>query len=114
MRKPNENAILRCLQRVEIALSQGHIGEAHVAISEAFIPEIADPIDDNSPIACLGLPVRTVNLLERNKITTVGRLRKSSPLELLALCNLAETGVAQIELTLAGYGLQLRKEQASG
>ena len=101
-------SIQRCLAQVEIALSRGNPDQAHAAITAVYFRP-GGHVDERSPLAQTELPVRLVNMLEREGILTVAHLCDRTRLELLTIRHLSERGVQIIESTLKDLGFGLRR-----
>lgn len=88
-----------CLSMVRVALQANDKPRALAAIERAFCA--ADPAHDlDSPVAALGLPVRTVNALESLGILTVRALQAVSDAELLAVPGFGQKTIEEIREAL--------------
>ena len=85
---------------VAVHLEAGRYGVAREvldrAIAERERPAGPEPVDANTPLAMAGLPVRTVNLLERHDILTVADFADTSDYQLRRIPSMGDVTVRQI------------------
>ena len=107
-----QERISRCLRTVELALGRSNLEEAMAAVERAFAPlEDERDVTAETPLADLGINVRTVNGLEEAGLLTVGDLVKCTREDLQSLPNFGLRTVTVIESVLQrhGFGIKARR-----
>lgn len=103
----------RCLEKIRIALERTNRDQAIAAIDYALGYQAAAPVVEfSTPIADLGLDVRTSNLLEANGIKTVGALCGTTPAELERLPQAGEKMIIRLRELIERYDLTPRNPAA--
>lgn len=70
-------------------------------------------LGDDDPVDCLGLVVRTENLLKAGEVYTIGKLKGCSELDLLRMPGLGNKSLVEIKDALGVYGLKLSEADPS-
>lgn len=134
-RKEAQAAIDRCIERVRLALGHGNREEAHAAIERCGLSVLAafhqgnqealaavdvafgrrtnsPAVEFSTPVAELGLDVRTVNTLEDAGIKTVGALCGTTPADLETIPQAGPAFIKRLREVMAKYKLTPRNANA--
>lgn len=103
-----EDAQHRVMAMVEMAIRRGNPAEAHAAIDRAFTARDSGRIDLGGSLHQLGLPSRTVTLIEKHGVRTVLELSGYTAEELRTLPQIGDKTIEEIEAGLEAVGLHLR------
>lgn len=106
-------AVSRCVETVRIALMRANREEAIAAVNRAFgYQPAAVNVEFSTPIADLGLDVRTSNMLEEHGIKTAGALAATTPAELDKLPQAGPRFIERLREVMEKYKLTPRNAKA--
>ena len=106
-------AIERCVETIRVALGHYNRDECIAAIDRAFGYQAAPlVVEFSTPVADLGLDVRTVNTLEDGGIKTVGALCGTTPRELEQIPQAGPAFIKRLREVMEKYKLPLRNPRA--
>lgn len=96
----SKEAIEQALAKIRFALNRNNAEEARNVIDELFRANTPEQLTLDSPIALLGLALRTVNYLEGAGYRTIGQLRNTSDAMLLLIENFGPKQVLEVREAL--------------